>query len=93
MFCAFEGPPNILRLYGKGYTVLRGARNGTFWPTNFSCDLQPARSLLPMLLKCKHPAGSACHTMNTLVSATMPKNGPTIRVPMALKPIRRRRTR
>jgi len=22
MFCAFEGPPNILRLYGKGYTVL-----------------------------------------------------------------------
>lgn len=24
MFCAFEGPPNILRLYGKGYTVLPG---------------------------------------------------------------------
>jgi len=22
MFCAYEGPPNILRLYGKGYTVL-----------------------------------------------------------------------
>jgi hypothetical protein len=22
MFCAFEGPPNILRLYGKGRTVL-----------------------------------------------------------------------
>jgi len=22
MFCAFEGPPNILRLYGQGYTVL-----------------------------------------------------------------------
>lgn len=22
MFCAFKGPPNILRLYGKGYTVL-----------------------------------------------------------------------
>ena len=22
MFCAFEGPPNILRLYGKGFTVL-----------------------------------------------------------------------
>jgi len=25
MFCAFDGPPNILRLYGKGYTVLPGA--------------------------------------------------------------------
>ena len=22
MFCAFDGPPKILRLYGKGYTVL-----------------------------------------------------------------------
>ena len=24
MFCAFDGPPNILRLYGKGYPVLPG---------------------------------------------------------------------
>ncbi len=24
MFCAFEGPPNILRLYGKGRTILPG---------------------------------------------------------------------
>jgi Pyridoxamine 5'-phosphate oxidase len=24
MFCAFEGPPNILRLYGNGYTVIPG---------------------------------------------------------------------
>jgi hypothetical protein len=24
MFCAFEGPPNILRLYGHGYTILPG---------------------------------------------------------------------
>ena len=24
MFCAFEGPPNILRLYGKGHSVLPG---------------------------------------------------------------------
>lgn len=24
MFCAFEGSPNILRLYGKGHTVLPG---------------------------------------------------------------------
>lgn len=24
MFCAFEGAPNIMRLYGKGYTVLPG---------------------------------------------------------------------
>jgi hypothetical protein len=24
MFCAFDGPPNILRLYGKAYTILPG---------------------------------------------------------------------
>lgn len=24
MFCAFDGPPNILRIYGRGYTVLPG---------------------------------------------------------------------
>jgi hypothetical protein len=24
LFCAFEGPPKILRLYGKGFTVLPG---------------------------------------------------------------------
>jgi hypothetical protein len=24
MFCAFEGPPNILRLYGRGRTILPG---------------------------------------------------------------------
>jgi hypothetical protein len=24
MFCAYDGPPNILRLYGKGHTVLPG---------------------------------------------------------------------
>jgi hypothetical protein len=27
MFCAFDGPPNILRLYGNGYTVLPGDEN------------------------------------------------------------------
>jgi hypothetical protein len=27
MFCAFEGPPNILRLYGKGLTILPGDKN------------------------------------------------------------------
>lgn len=25
MFCAFSGPPNILRLYGRGYTILPGS--------------------------------------------------------------------
>lgn len=29
MFCAFDGPPNILRLYGKGHTILPGDAE---WP-------------------------------------------------------------
>jgi hypothetical protein len=29
MFCAFDGPPNILRLYGHGYTVVPGDQE---WP-------------------------------------------------------------
>jgi len=40
MFCAFEGPPLILRLYGKGYTVLPGDAK---WPElSKSFDLLPA---------------------------------------------------
>lgn len=30
MFCSFDGPPNILRLYGKGFTVLPGSAH---WET------------------------------------------------------------
>src|SRR5690349_3004005 len=40
MFCSFEKVPNILRLYGKGYTVLHGekkwdelAKNFTIYPS------------------------------------------------------------
>lgn len=33
MFCAFEGPPNILRLYGKGRTVVIGTPEwDQLWP-------------------------------------------------------------
>lgn len=39
MFCAFEGPPNILRLYGTGYTVLPGQAE---WST-----LSPLFSIYP----------------------------------------------
>lgn len=33
MFCAFEEPPRILRLYGQGYTVLPDSLN---WKSLFS---------------------------------------------------------
>lgn len=35
MFCAFEGAPNILRLYGKGFTVLPGTELWEQYASNF----------------------------------------------------------
>lgn len=39
MFCAFEGPPNILRLYGTGRTVLPGDKNWETMAKRFHLDL------------------------------------------------------
>ncbi|MBC7774135.1 MAG: pyridoxamine 5'-phosphate oxidase family protein [Phycisphaerae bacterium] len=36
MFCAFQGPPNILRLYGNGYTVLPGTEQWEEYAPQFS---------------------------------------------------------
>ena len=35
MFCSFEGAPNILRLYGKGYTVLPGSADWDDYASHF----------------------------------------------------------
>ncbi|MFI5138001.1 MAG: pyridoxamine 5'-phosphate oxidase family protein [Sphingobacteriales bacterium] len=35
MFCAYDGPPLILRLYGKGYTVIPGDEQWTDLAQNF----------------------------------------------------------
>jgi hypothetical protein len=35
MFCSFEGAPNILRLYGKGFTVLRGTEDWETYSPHF----------------------------------------------------------
>ena len=35
MFCSFEGPPNILRLYGKGHAVLPGSQEWNELLPNF----------------------------------------------------------
>lgn len=36
MFCSFEGPPNILRLYGKGFTVLPGTEDWKIYAPHFT---------------------------------------------------------
>lgn len=39
MFCAFDGPPNILRLYGKGYNVVPSDTEWTLLAENFEIIL------------------------------------------------------
>ena len=36
MFCSFEGTPNILRLYGKGWTVLPGSEEWALYAPHFT---------------------------------------------------------
>ncbi|GAB4038436.1 pyridoxamine 5'-phosphate oxidase family protein [Spirosoma jeollabukense] len=36
MFCSFEGAPNILRLYGKGYTVLPNTEDWSMHAPHFT---------------------------------------------------------
>lgn len=45
MFCAFDGPPNILKLYGKGYTVLPGDKQWEELSALFDLPL-PARQII-----------------------------------------------
>jgi hypothetical protein len=35
MFCSFEGAPNILRLYGKGFAVLPGSKDWELYSQHF----------------------------------------------------------
>ena len=39
MFCAFDGPPNILRFYGAGYTVLPGDAEWEDLSTHFDIQI------------------------------------------------------
>lgn len=47
MFCAFEGPPNILRLYGKGLTILPEQPEWTELSLNYQLrDYTGARQII-----------------------------------------------
>jgi hypothetical protein len=59
MFCAFGGPPNILRLYGKGYTVLPG---DTEWPelsSHFDILLSTRQIIVADIFKVQTSCGFA----------------------------------
>src|SRR5262249_36016022 len=45
MFCAFAGPPRIVRLYGHGYTVLPGTAEWAEFAPRFP-DYRSARQII-----------------------------------------------
>lgn len=45
MFCAFEGPPKIVRLYGRGTVVTHRSRDWSDWRDRFP-DLSAPRSII-----------------------------------------------
>lgn len=45
MFCSFEGPPKIVRVYGRGTVVTRRSRDWSVWRDRFP-DLSAPRSII-----------------------------------------------
>ena len=68
MFCSFEKVPNILRLYGKGFTVLRDDPNGTNFLKNSAFIQAPDKLSWLILTKVQTSCGFRCSCyMNILV--------------------------
>lgn len=57
MFCAFEGAPNILRLYGKGYTVLPGDPQWDELSRHFVLELSTRQILVADIHKVQTSCG------------------------------------
>lgn len=57
MFCAFEGPPNILRLYGRGYTVLPGSAEWNILADQFQLQLSTRQIIVANIDKVQTSCG------------------------------------
>ena len=57
MFCAFEGPPNILRLYGKGSTVLPGDADWSELADHFELQLATRQIIIADIHKVQTSCG------------------------------------
>ncbi|MEZ2334204.1 pyridoxamine 5'-phosphate oxidase family protein [Mucilaginibacter sp. RCC_168] len=57
MFCAFEGPPNIMRLYGNGYTVLPGDEEWAALAPNFQILLATRQIIVADIHKVQTSCG------------------------------------
>jgi hypothetical protein len=57
MFCAFEGPPNILRLYGHGRTVLPGQNEWASLAEHFQLQLATRQIMVAKIDKVQTSCG------------------------------------
>ncbi|MGN6640276.1 MAG: pyridoxamine 5'-phosphate oxidase family protein [Mucilaginibacter sp.] len=57
MFCAFEGPPNILRLYGNGRTVLPGDAEWEQLAVHFDLQLSTRQIIVADIHKVQTSCG------------------------------------
>lgn len=57
MFCAFDGPPNILRLYGNGYAVLPGQEGWPELALNFDLVLATRQIIVANIYKVQTSCG------------------------------------
>ena len=79
MFCAFEGNPQILRLYGRAHTLTRGSAAYESLPHSaFQSRSSPVRdrSSSSPLTSSRHPAASASRSSTTQASGPISSTGP-----------------
>ena len=57
MFCAFEGPPNILRLYGRGRTILPGDAEWEEFAGHFELQLATRQVIVADIEKVQTSCG------------------------------------
>ena len=90
MFCAFEGSPLILRLYGRGRTVLPGERRmGGAGAAVPDPSRRPADHRGRADSGCRPRAARPCRSTPTQASATSSSSGPPARAPTASRRTRR----
>ena len=57
MFCAYDGPPNILRLYGNGYTVLPGSKEWDELAPLFDLHMDTRQIIVATIFKVQNSCG------------------------------------
>ena len=91
MFCAFDGPPKILRLYGKGKTVLPGDAEWNELSKHFTILPATRQIIIADIFKVKSSWALVFLFMNSPAKETMLLNGWKIKVKKVLKNIKKKK--